>query len=293
MRVHHLDCCTMCPSAGKLINDQGKMVAHCLLVETERDGLVLVDTGIGLDDCARPRERLGAPFVALVGLQPDPLQTAVRQVEQLGFSKEDVRHIVITHLDLDHAGGLPDFPHATVHVHADEHRAAVVVRALLDRPRYRAVHWAHNPRFQTYSQIDGERWFGFERAKPLAGLSADIVAIPLSGHSRGHSAIAVRGRDRWLLHAGDAYFHEGTVDRSREKPRFGAVAFERTVAWDFERVRDNHRRLRALHEAHGSEVSVFSAHDPNEFQRLRAHDISVTSPGDARDRAAGLGRPSA
>ncbi|MFD0510570.1 MBL fold metallo-hydrolase [Streptomyces aureus] len=30
----------------------------------------------------------------------------------LGYAVDDVRHIVLTHLDLDHAGGLPDFPRA-------------------------------------------------------------------------------------------------------------------------------------------------------------------------------------
>jgi glyoxylase-like metal-dependent hydrolase (beta-lactamase superfamily II) len=274
MRVHHLDCCTMCPAMGSLLNDQGKMVSHCLLVETDRDGLVVVDTGIGLDDCANPGGRLGSGFVALVGLRPDPVRAMARQVEALGFSRKDVRHIVVTHLDLDHAGGLPDFPEATVHVHEDERRAAVVVRALRDRGRYRPCHWAHSPRFQSYSELDGERWFGFERAKPLVGMASEIVAIPLSGHTRGHAAIAVRSGQGWLLHAGDGYFSEGTVDAARGAPRIGTRTFERAIAWDFDRVRDNHRRLRELHAQHGDEVTVFSAHDPNEFDRLRKHTAS-------------------
>lgn len=268
MRVHHLDCCSMCPRAGRLVNDQGRMVSHCLLVETDRHGLVLVDTGIGLADCASPAARLGRPFVALTGLVANAQATAVCQVEALGFRRNDVRHIVVTHLDLDHAGGLPDFPRATVHVHDNEHRAAVVVRAFADRGRYRACHWAHAPSFRLYDEVDGERWFGFERARPLDGLPDEIVAIPLFGHTRGHVAVAVNRGDRWLLHAGDAYFHEGAVDPSRESPRFGARLFERLVAWDHPRVVQNHARLRELRQRHGDEVTVFSAHDPNEFARL-------------------------
>lgn len=268
----------MCPAAGPLLNDQGRMVAHCLLIETPRDGLLLVDTGIGLDDCAHPRERLGRGFVALTGVRPDRRQTAAMQVEQLGFRREDVRHVVVTHLDLDHAGGLPDFPHATVHVHASEHQAAVVVRALHDRPRYRACHWSHRPKFERYSELAGDRWFGFERARPLVGLSTDdVVAIPLPGHTRGHAAIAVKS-DRWLLHAGDAYFHAGTVDPSRESPRVGIRAFERAVAWDYARVRENHRRLRELHREQGREVTVFSAHDPNELARAVSRAASSRAP---------------
>jgi glyoxylase-like metal-dependent hydrolase (beta-lactamase superfamily II) len=40
----------------------------------------------------------------------------LEQVKQLGFSPRDVRHIVLTHLDSDHAGGLENFPEAHVHV---------------------------------------------------------------------------------------------------------------------------------------------------------------------------------
>ncbi len=274
MRVHHLDCCTMCPVAGNMINDQGRMVSHCLLLETERDGLILVDTGIGLDDCATPKPRLGAPFVALTGLEkPDPARTAIRQIEALGHRVSDVRHVVLTHLDLDHAGGLPDFPRATVHVHESEHRAAVVKRAFADRGRYRSVHWAHGPAWKLYAELDGERWFGFERARPFDGVSADVVAIPLPGHTRGHAAIAVRhitsGGARWLFHAGDAYFHEGAVDPTKERPRVGARMFERAVAWDMPLVRENHRRLGELRATH-ADVDVFCAHDPNELARFGA-----------------------
>jgi glyoxylase-like metal-dependent hydrolase (beta-lactamase superfamily II) len=260
----------MSPVAGSTINAQRRMVSHCLLIETERDGLVLVDTGVGLEDVATPTARLGAPFVRLVGLRASAATTAARQIEALGFRREDVRHIVVTHLDLDHAGGLPDFAHAIVHVHADEHRAAVITRAFADRPRYRACHFAHTPKFELYDALDGEKWFGFDRARPLTGLSADIVAVPLNGHSRGHAVIAVNSGAHWLLHAGDAYFSAGIVDPSAEAPRFGAKLFERTVAWNFSRVLQNHERLRALATEHSDRVTVFSAHDPSEFDRLVA-----------------------
>ncbi len=153
MRVHHLNCGTMCPPFGRLIRGEGSlvsrghMVCHCLLLETDA-GLVLVDTGIGLGDMAEPRERLGPGFTALVGPRLDPTETAVYQVEALGFASTDVRHIVLTHLDLDHAGGLGDFPHAEVHVYRPEHDAAMTRSSLRERERYRPAQWAHGPRWR-------------------------------------------------------------------------------------------------------------------------------------------------
>src|SRR3954471_19518212 len=115
--VHHLNCATMCPIAGYLLGAdawRGRMIAHCLLVETERDGLVLVDTGFGTRDIEGVTG-LRAPFKRLVGPTLDHSETALSQLPGLGYRAEDVKHIVVTHLDLDHAGGLADFPHAKVH----------------------------------------------------------------------------------------------------------------------------------------------------------------------------------
>src|SRR4051794_19069444 len=125
--VHHLNCATMCPIAGFLLGAEGlrgRMVAHCLLVETERDGLVLIDTGFGTRDI-EGRTGLSRSFRVLTAPVLSHRETALAQVKGLGFSPSDVKHIVVTHLDLDHAGGLCDFPRAKVHVHAREHGAAM------------------------------------------------------------------------------------------------------------------------------------------------------------------------
>src|SRR5262245_50539362 len=128
MRVHHLNTATMCPPGARFVNGHGslfrpgRLVCHVLLVEL-RDGLALVDGGIGLGDIADPA-RLGQRWLRQVRPRLDPSETAFEQVRARGFAPEDVRHIVLTHLDLDHAGCVPDFPAATVHVHANEIAAA-------------------------------------------------------------------------------------------------------------------------------------------------------------------------
>src|SRR6202020_2717052 len=113
------------------------MCCHCLLIESE-DGLVLVDSGLGVEDVNEPR-RLGFLFNAMVRPRLDVAETALRQVVDLGYRPSDVRHIVPTHLDLDPAGGLSDFPDAAVHVFAAELRAASHRASLMERSRYRAV----------------------------------------------------------------------------------------------------------------------------------------------------------
>ena len=112
--IHHLACGTMCPHGGRCPAQAAarrrRIVCHCLLVEGA-EGLVLIDTGFGLDDMRNTRQ-LGAIFKTLFRPQAREADTAIEQVRALGFAPEDVRHIVATHLDVDHAGGLPDFPAA-------------------------------------------------------------------------------------------------------------------------------------------------------------------------------------
>src|SRR6188508_521067 len=173
--VHHLNCATMCPIAGFLLGSnawRGKMVAHCLLIETERDGLVLIDTGFGTRDI-EGATRLSKSFRTLVGPTLSHAETALAQVEALGYKAADLKHIVVTHLDLDHAGGLVDFPNAKVHLHAREHAAAMARRHFKERERYIASHWAHGPKWEVYSE-DGDTWRGLPAVTRLRGIDADI-----------------------------------------------------------------------------------------------------------------------
>jgi glyoxylase-like metal-dependent hydrolase (beta-lactamase superfamily II) len=270
MRVHHLNCGSLCPHGARLINGSGglleraSVVCHCLAIETG-DGLVLVDTGFGIDDARSPRQ-LGAAFRLLMAPRPRIETTAIRQLEALGFAASDVRHIVATHLDLDHAGGLPDFPEAEVHVFATELEAALRP-SLRERTRYiGGAHWKHAPRWVEHRSDGGEEWFGFESVRILPGIDAELLLVPLAGHSRGHTAVAIRCGDGWLLHCGDAYFNHGELATPPSCPpvlRF----FQNLTASDNRARRSNQERLRELAGAHGDDVTLFCAHDPHELER--------------------------
>ena len=264
----------MCPRGRRAVNGEGSLfaratlVSHCLLLETDAHGLVLVDTGIGVDDVRDPR-RLGPLFGRAMAIDATMTHMpALPQVEALGFRRADVRHLVLTHLDFDHAGGLPDFPAAKVHVHASEQAAALARATFNQQQRYRAVQFAHGPAWATYDAL-GEPWRGLPAARQLAGLPPEILALPLAGHSRGHAAIAIDTGHGWLVHAGDAYFHRSVTVRGDTSAMPWALrGIERFIAFDYQRVRANHALLAKL--AKHDDVTVFSAHDPVEYERLRA-----------------------
>jgi glyoxylase-like metal-dependent hydrolase (beta-lactamase superfamily II) len=272
IQVHHLNCGTMCPRSRRLINGDGRwtedarLVCHVLLVEGP-DGLALVDTGFGTDDVRRANE-MDRQFKALTRPRLQQSETAVEQVRQLGFEPSDVRHILMTHLDIDHAGGLPDFPEANVHLWARE------LQTMRDPPwrerrRYTMAdfHWAHGPQWVTH-EAGGDEWFGFESIRVLPGTEAEILLIPLVGHTLGHTGVAIRRANGWLLHCGDAYFHHGDVDTPRRCP-LGLRAFQSLVQADSKARLANQARLRELARGHGDRVELVCSHDPAELRRAQ------------------------
>jgi len=252
------------------------LVTHCLLVETE-DGLMLVDTGYGTQDYIHPSLSVYL-FNAVSRCKNDLKETAIHQVRELGYNPEDVRHIAITHMHLDHVGGLPDFPHAKIHIFGEEYRGITQPRTLEEKYVCRREHWAHGPDWVVH-ELQGEQWFGFDCTNPVKMGETEFFFVPLPGHTRGLSAVTLRTPDGWLMHCGDAYVHYGEVnpDGPIYPPKYKITIFFMGLMTKAFRVLGGHPpRLRQLLREHGDEVQIFCTHDPYEFARYRP-DFQFTS----------------
>lgn len=252
MKVHHLNC-------GVLHAPPGPQAAcHCLLLE-DQGRVALIETGIGLEDIASPQVRIGQPAIEAAGFQFHEALTAARQIERLGYRGADVTDIVLTHADPDHAGGLSDFPHAAVHISAEE-----LASLEAGHPRYSPSQFVHQPRWFVHQQsLSSVRWFGME-SRPLSlSLPGEVNLIPLFGHTRGHCGVAVRDAGRWLLHVGDAYYLRLEL-ASDDHP----VSQLATLRADDERLRQSSlAELRRLAREHADEIELFGYHDFTEFPR--------------------------
>ncbi len=269
MHIHHLNCGCMCPIGGALFDGFSRgatahLVCHCLLVETNQ-GLVLIDTGFGLRDVEAPSSRLSPFFIKFNNIQFDRKYTAIDQIERLGFKASDVRHIVLTHLDFDHAGGLEDFPEATVHVMQAEMDAAQHRDGFIASGRYRPKQWDEVKRWKYYSP-GGEPWFGFEAVRDLDGLPPEMLLIPLAGHTRGHAGVAIQTPEGWLLNAGDAYFYRDEMKSPKSHCTPGLRAYQWMMEVDRKARLYNQDRLRALSRDRSRDVRLFCSHDAIEFK---------------------------
>jgi len=266
MVIHHLNCGTL-----KAPIIQVDSIVYCLLIETS-SGLVLVDTGFGSRDYSAPSLKMRF-FLHYMGVLRNLEETALFQVKALGYDVKDVRHIIQTHLHVDHAGGLADFPWADIHVFKPEYLGANIPKGAMEFA-YVKTHWVHDPKWVFHEKplVD---WFGFESIPVLKTPEADFLLIPLPGHTRGHCGVAIGKPGNWLLHCGDAAspFHRDTDLHNRgesvHQMNFLSARFTNLA------IGSHVPQLRGLLRDHGAEVQAISSHDIfsfREFNSLPARD---------------------
>lgn len=266
--IHHLHCGTMCPVCAPLFGQKGlhaKVVCHCLLVETDQ-GLVLIDTGLGIQDHLHPQARLGS-FAARFGrIEHDLELTAIAQIQRLGFSPQDVKHILVSHLDFDHAGGISDFPHATVHVLSTEYNATQSFFSLKNKARYKTQQFKQHRYWNFIEPEQGEAWFNLHQVQGFRLFQDEILMIPLLGHSKGHCGIAIKQQDGWVFFCGDAYFSHLQLNPQNKLRTLAKL--ERIFAENNAMRLDNLHKIQQLAQSQKN-IEIICAHDPVELERYR------------------------
>ena len=158
------------PASHPLAGQDGPVLAFAV---RHREGIILVDTGIGegnewVDENYRPRSR--DVRVALSGAKLDP---------------DAVRAIVNSHLHFDHCGQNRAFPGVPIHVQQAELDLAL-------REGHTVVEWVDFPNAR-YEAVEGDR-------EIVDGVS--VLATP--GHTPGHQSVTVRVGDGLVLIVGQA-----------------------------------------------------------------------------------------
>lgn len=223
------------------VADDGRRIPIVGYVVLSRDRVVLVDTGfprVYLDDPEGAARRDGLDtFGRVVSLAPENLPSA--QLDLAGLRPEDVTDLVITHGDIDHIGGLCDFPQATI----------VVSRVERDGgpPRY-------------FGDVRPERWpddFRYRLVEGDEDLVQGVTLLATPGHSPGHMSLLVRLRETGsVLLAGDAISRESELATGVN----GGASDQRDARASAERLRLVAREEKAL---------LVYGHDPVQWRTLR------------------------
>lgn len=243
-KIYHLDGGSLHPYWPKIDS-----VSYVLLLETNQ-GWTLVDCGFGTRDYKNPQPFTWL-FLNLMRTPREPENCIINQVRKLGIKPTDIRHIVMTHLHLDHAGGLVDFPWATVHLDRREFEAMRTRKGPF-AAGYIADHFIHRPYWHLYEEPESI-WYGYPSYK-LIGFEPEIRLIPAYGHTLGHCMVAIQIEyGRWLLQCGDASYpfylneEEQFVHPHRKLVQFAL---------------GNHQKgLTELLRNHGEDIDIITSHD--------------------------------
>jgi glyoxylase-like metal-dependent hydrolase (beta-lactamase superfamily II) len=227
------------------------------------EGVIVVDTGAAAHLKSLPRWHPYFRFAVRFDIEPE--QEAGPQLRGLGIGARDVKTVVLTHLHIDHDGGLAHFPHSRILASAGEiARTSGIAGAMLGYLPKRWPKWFAPEPLAWQPTACGP----FASSAPISA-AGDVIAVPTPGHTPNHLSVVVRDGDHEIMLAGDASYLEstmlsGTVD--------GVSPDETVAAATLARIREFCSQR---------PVVYLPAHDPHAAQRLR-QSRSVGAPASGR-----------
>jgi glyoxylase-like metal-dependent hydrolase (beta-lactamase superfamily II) len=186
----------------------------CFLVEHPRAGPVLIDTGLHASVAVEPAKNMGRlSLIVFKDLRMEPEQAAAAQLRARGIEPAEVKVVVMTHLHVDHASAISDFPDATFVVSTTEWAAATGQGRLHGYVRRQFDH-AFDYRLLDFEGPDASSFASFGRSFDLFG-DGSVRCVYTPGHTPGHMSVVLRLRRREALVAGDAVYLRRNLEEMR------------------------------------------------------------------------------
>ena len=182
------------------------------LVEHPGAGPVLIDTGFHPSVAVDPKQNLGRVGTRVFPMKEmQPEMAVAAQLRARGIEHADVRLVVMTHMHIDHASAIAEFPEATFVVSRREWEAAIGPNGWRHGYRQRQFDHAFDYRLVDFDAADVDSFVPFGRAYDLLG-DGSIRIVSTPGHTLGHLSVVLRLRDRSVLVAGDAIYTRRTLE---------------------------------------------------------------------------------
>lgn len=214
------------------------------IIEHPKHGLILFDTGVNYNvaDPEAAERHWGPGMREALGCSMTREDAVDRQLSKLGYKCEDVRYVVLSHMHLDHAGGMCHFPNATFVVQKQELRHA----------------WWPDPwtgGVYCYNDYKDTRGYTFIQLTGDADLFQDgsIRLISTPGHTPGHQAMIVRLENRGPVCLAADVAHLKEAFRQRAPMPYD---------WNVELLTESYLKVQMI-ELSG--IPVYFSHEPEDF----------------------------
>ncbi|MBI3967884.1 MAG: N-acyl homoserine lactonase family protein [Chloroflexi bacterium] len=210
-------------------------------------GRLLFDTGPSYRVAEDAEGYLGRGLARAMNIQMQRDDAIDRQLERHGYRTDDITHVALSHMHLDHAGGMAHFPRARFLVQQDELRTAWWPERF-QRHHYIFEDYVATRRFE-FVELHGDYdVFG----------DGSVVMLRTIGHTQGHSSLLVRlANNGPVLLTADAVHHRINLER------FVLPSIE----WSPTDCVKTIQRLRDVREHEQARVII--AHDPDDWAELK------------------------
>ncbi|MCP4441038.1 MAG: MBL fold metallo-hydrolase [Aureispira sp.] len=174
-----------------------------------KHGVILFDTGYTKRFAEETNSLPNKLFAWMLPHEVAPHQTALAQVQNMGFSASDVKYIIVSHFHADHVCGLSDFPEATIVCSKDayanirdiDERKALqqgVLTGLIPEDLEQRV-WLYDGD----ERVKSMAYRPFKKVHDLFG-DGSIVLFPLPGHQTGQIGALVQSEKEPMFLIADA-----------------------------------------------------------------------------------------
>ena len=185
------------------------------LVEHPGFGPFLIDTGFHASVAVDPKQNLGrVNALFFKDIQMSQSDAVSHQLRARGIEPSAIRLVVMTHLHVDHASAISDFPGATFLMSRREWEAAVEPRGATRGYVRRQFDHAFDYRLLDFDSSAADSFATFGRSFDVFG-DGSVRLVYTPGHTFGHLSVVLRAASREVLVAGDAIYTMATMRDSR------------------------------------------------------------------------------
>ena len=213
-------------------------------------GLVVYDTGnnVAVSDgnCESHWGKLCQAFT----IDQPRSEVIDKQLEKFGYSTDQVKYVVVSHMHLDHAGNVEMFPNSTIVVQKEEMKTAWWPE------KYQAAAFV-------LADYDDARDFNYLQLNGDFDLFGDgsVVVLDTKGHTQGHQSLLVKLKNTGtLVLAGDAVY--------TPENEAGVVP---GITWSAFHSMESINRLKMIRDAHDGEL--WFSHDMDQYNSHK-HDAA-------------------
>lgn len=215
------------------------MAMRCLLIEDD-NRLILVDSGIG--------HKYDSKFAGIYAVDHETY-TLEKSLEALGFGRQDITDVILTHLHFDHCGGCTEW-------NPVRERYEVVFEGAHHWVQKTHLEWALNPNDREKASFFSENIQPVVESGQLRLLEGETEFYPglslkvFNGHTEAQQLPLIEYKNRKLLFAADLF------------PTYGHIPLPYVMGYDVRPLITLDERKAMLPWLVEEEVILMYEHDP-------------------------------